>query len=131
MLEAIYIQLIYRHKTCVLDGVFDVDVPVDVATIVCWSCRCCWWWWWKKSKWFWFDVKLKIIFVVGELDIVDWFGRKTCRLRWDVRSSDGGEKAIDWENCVARTDDGERQLDKYDKSIGADWNEWLSGSSII
>jgi len=30
-----YIQLVYRHKTCVLVGVFDVEVLVDVATIVC------------------------------------------------------------------------------------------------
>jgi hypothetical protein len=115
--------LIYRHKTWVLVGVFDVDVFVDVATIVCWSRRC---WGWKNSKRFWLDVKLKIRFVVGKFD---WFGRKTWRVIWEGRSSDVGEKAMDWENWDARDDDGDKQLDEYDISIGADCKGRLSGSS--
>jgi len=40
-----------------------------------------------------------------------------------------GEKAIDWENWDARDDDGERQFDEYDISIGADCKERFIGSS--
>jgi len=112
LLEAICSSIyncIYRHKTCELVGVFDVDVLVDGVTIVCWSRRC---WGWKNSKRFGVDFKLKIRFVVGEFEIVGWLGRKTCRVKCELRSFDGGEKAIEWENCVASCDDGERQFDE-------------------
>jgi hypothetical protein len=65
-------------------------------------------------------VKLKIILVVGELVIngtvvvfVEFcVGRKTWRDKRELKSSndDVGEKAIEWENCEANDDDGERQL---------------------
>lgn len=125
-----YIQLIYRHRTCVLVAVLDVEVPVDVATIVCWSCRCCWWWW-KKSNRFGFDVKLKIRFVVGEFDKPDWLGKNTCRVICEVRSSDVEEKTNDWENCEAREEDGERQFEEYDVCVGADWTILLIESSFV
>ncbi len=65
-------------------------------------------------------VKLNIIFVVGEPAIRGtvvvlaefWVGKKTWRDKRELKSSkdDVGEKAIEWENCEAKDDDGERQL---------------------
>jgi hypothetical protein len=138
---------IYRHKTCVVVGFVD-DVLLDVWTIFCWSCLCCCGW--KKSKWFGVCFKLNIIFVVGDVDINGtvvvfvefWLGKKTWWDKRELKSSnddDIGEKTIDWENCEANDDDGERQLvigqvvslnfDEYVISIGADWSGWLFGSS--
>lgn len=41
-----------------------------------------------------------------------WVGRNTWRDKRELKSSndDVGEKAIEWENCEANDDDGERQL---------------------
>ncbi len=92
---------------------------------------------------------LNIKFVVGELAINGtvvvlvefWLGKKTWRDKRELKSSndDVGEKPIEWENCEANDDDGERQLligdvvslnfDEYVISIGADWSGRLFGSS--
>lgn len=121
---------------------------MDVSTIVCCSCLCCWWL--KKLKWFGVWVKLNIKFVVGEFVINGtvvvlvefWFGKKTWWDKRELKSSnddDVGENAIEWENCEANDDDGERQLligefvsfnfDVFCIFIGADWNGRLRGSS--
>ncbi len=94
------------------------EVLLGVSTIGCWSCLCCWWL--KKLKWFGVWVKLNIKFVVGELVIKGtvvvfvefWLGKKVCCDKRELKSSNDevGEKAIDWENCEANDDDGERQL---------------------
>ncbi len=116
-----------------------------------WSrlCCCCCCWWWKNWKWFGVCVKLNIKFVVGELDINGtvvvltgfWLDKSTWRDKRELKSSkdDVGEKAMEWENCEANDDDGERQwvigelvslnLDENVISIGADWNGRLCGSS--
>lgn len=55
-------------------------------------------------------VKLNRKFVVGKLVIVDELGKKTCLDMCKGRSSDVGEKTIEWVNCFANGDDGEKQL---------------------
>jgi len=101
-------------------------------------------------KWFGVCVKLNIKFVVGEFAINGtvvvfvkfWLGKNTWWDKRELKSSndDVGEKAIDWENCEAKDDDGERQLFigevvslnfvEFVISIGAVWNGRLVGSSV-